>query len=176
MTKDLNWKKVKEEPYRAGWRKMIRKTFVLLNGKEADYDTRDDGKTVSILAITKDDNIVLVRVFRPGPEKVLMEMPGGFIDKNEESIEAAKRELLEETGYSGEFEFTGEIVDDAYSNCIRNCFVAKNCIKVSEPKHEEDEDCEIIEMSLSDFRKHLRSGQLTDVESGYLSLDYLKLL
>jgi hypothetical protein len=57
-------------------------------------------------------------------------------------------------------------------------FIAKNCIKVSEPRTTEEDEkfVEIIEMSLEDFRKHLRSGQLTDVESGYLALDYLGLL
>lgn len=47
---------------------------------------------------------------------------------------------------------------------------------MSEPKWEEDEDCEIVEMDLQDFRKHLRVSQLTDVESGYISLDFLNLL
>ncbi len=176
MAKDLNWKKISEEPYRAGWRKMLKKTFILTNGKESNYDTRDDGNTVSILAITQEQKVVLVRVFRPGPEKILMEMPGGYVDGDETPIDAAKRELLEETGFSGDFQSTGVVVDDAYSNCIRNCFVATNCKKVSEPKWEEDEDCEIVEMDLQDFRKHLRSGQLTDVESGYISLDFLNLL
>lgn len=176
MSKDLNWKKLKEEAYKIGWRRMINKNFLLLNGKEASYDIKDEGKTVSILALTKENKIILVKVFRPGPEKVLVEMPGGFIDQDETPIDAAKRELLEETGFSGDFEFSGEIVDDAYSNCIKSCFVAKNCLKLSEPIWEEDEECEIVEMDLKDFRNHLRSGQLTDVESGYLSLDYLNLL
>lgn len=176
MTKDLLWKKLKEEPYKAGWRKMLRKTFVLLNGKEMDYDTRDDGRAVCGLALTPENKVVLVKVFRPGPEKVVMELPGGYINKDEEPITAAKRELLEETGYTGDFELVGGVLDDAYSNCVRYCFVAINSRKVQEPNWEEDEECEIVEMDLDSFRKHLRSGQLTDVEIGYLALDYLKLL
>ncbi len=54
--------------------------------------------------------------------------------------------------------------------------MAKNCKKVKEPKREFDEFMEIVEMSLEEFREHLRSGQLSDVELGYLALDHLKLL
>lgn len=176
MSMDLEWKKLKEEPYKAGWRKMIRKTFLLLNGKEAEYDTRDDGKCVCGLVLTQENKVLLVKMYRPGPEKVLMEMPGGFVNNGEDPLTAAKRELLEETGYSGDFELVGETLDDAYSNCIRYGFVVKNCTKIQEPNWEEDEKCELVEMSLEDFRNHLRSGQLTDVEIGYLALDYLGLL
>ena len=174
---NLVWKKIKEEKYRAGYRKMLRKVFILPNGKEKDYDTRDEGKTVCVLAITSDNKVILEKVFRPGPEKVLMEMPGGFVDEGEDPDKAISRELLEETGYSGNFEFVGTVIDDAYSNCERNIFVAKNCKKIQEPKPEDDEeDLEIVEMPIENFKKHLRSGQLTDVEAGFMGLDYLKLL
>jgi ADP-ribose pyrophosphatase len=176
MSKDLSWKKIKEEPYRAGWRKMIKKTFTLLNGTEADYDIKDEGRTICGLVLTTENKVLLMKVFRPGPEKVLMEMPGGFINKGEEPIGAAKRELLEETGYTGDFELVGNYLDDAYSNCVRYCYVAKNCKKVQEPKWEEDEECELVELNLEDFRAHLRSGQLTDVEIGYMTLEFLGLL
>lgn len=176
MPKELNWKKINEEPFKAGWRKMLHKKFVLLNGKEAEYDTRDDGRAVCGLVLTPENKVILVKVFRPGFEKVVMEMPGGYVKPDEDPIVSAKRELLEETGYRGDFELVGETFDDAYSNCVRYCFVARNCKKVQEPEWEEDEECEIIEMDLSDFRNHLRSGQLTDVEIGYLALDHLNLL
>lgn len=176
MAKDLAWKKVSEEPYKAGWRKMLHKTFILLNGRKAEYDLKDEGTTVNILALTPENKVILVNVFRPGPEKVLKELPAGFVNKDEEPLKAAKRELLEETGYSGDFELVGQTLDDGYSNCVRNCFVARNCKKVQEPQWEEDEECEIVEMDLKDFRNHLRSGQLTDIEIGYLALDHLNLL
>jgi transcriptional regulator of acetoin/glycerol metabolism len=59
---------------------------------------------------------------------------------------------------------------------VRYNFVAKNCHKIQEQKLEDNEFVEIVKMNLADFRKHLQSGELTDVESGYLCLDYLKLL
>ncbi len=173
---NIDWKKIKEEPYKAGYRKMLKKTFVLPDGRESDYDVRDEGKTVTIVAFTPENKIILEKLYRPGPEKVLMELPGGFVDKDEEPEDAAKRELLEETGYSGKFEFVGTNIDDAYSNCIRHLYIAKDCQKNQDSQTEEDEFIELTEMSVQEFREHLKTGQLTDVELGYLALDYLKLL
>ncbi|MEI9966810.1 MAG: hypothetical protein WDN67_04225 [Candidatus Moraniibacteriota bacterium] len=58
----------------------------------------------------------------------------------------------------------------------RNCFVATDCEKVGEIQNTATEHTEVVLMPLDDFRKHLRSGQLTDIEVGYLGLDYLRLL
>ena len=59
---------------------------------------------------------------------------------------------------------------------IRHNFVATGCYKVQEQDLGDNEFVKVVEMSLDDFRKHLRTGELTDVESGYLGLDFLQLL
>ena len=63
-----------------------------------------------------------------------------------------------------------------YSTVRRYCFVATSCKKVAEPKNDVNEFTEPVLMSLQDFRAHLRSGMLTDINVGYLGLDYLGLL
>jgi len=118
----------------------------------------------------------LAKQFRPGPEKILLEMPGGTVDTGEDPEKAIKRELLEETGYTGDFKFIGASLDCAYSTMIRYNFVALGCHKIQEQKLEENEFIEVVEVSLNDFRKHLRKGELTDIESGYLGLDFLGML
>lgn len=175
---NLSWKKIKEEKYKAGYRKLVKRTFLLPNGVEANYDLLDDGNDLCILALTPDNKVVLSKVFRPGPEKVLLEMPAGMLHEGEDPKKKADDELLEETGYKGKMEFIGTLIHDAYSNKIRYCFVAKNCVKIQEPTTTEEDEkfVEVVEMSVSDFRKHLKSGELTDVEVGYLALDYLDLL
>lgn len=173
---ELKWIKERENTYKAGYRKMLKKFFRLPNGKLQDYDIKNEGKTACILALTPKNKVLLEKVYRPGPEKILLEMPGGFVEKGEDPQKAIERELLEETGYRGEIEFVGTLLDDAYSNRIRHTFVAKNCRKVKKPELEEDEIFELVKMSLKDFRKHLQKGELTDSASGYQALDYLGLL
>ncbi len=172
----MKWKKIKEEPFGAGFRKLLKKTFRLPDGKIHDFDIKHEGPAVCVLALTENNNVVLVKQYRPGMEKVLLEMPGGAINKYEEPINAIKRELLEETGYTGDVELVGTSHDCAYSTMFRYNFVATNCRKVGDQKLNDTEFAEVIKMSIEDFRNHLRSGELTDVENGYLGLDYLKLL
>lgn len=174
---DISWKKIKEEKSRVGYRKILHKVFILPNGEEVIYDIKDEGKTVCVLALTTENKVLLEKIYRPGPEKTLLEMPGGIVEDSEDLKEAISRELLEETGYSGDFEFVGTLIDDAYSNCEKNTFVATNCKKVQDSKPDHDEgEIEVVEMTIDDFKKHLKSGQLTDVEAGYIGLDYLHLL
>ncbi len=170
---NLKWQKIKQTSYKSGYKKMLKKTFKLPGGQVKDYDIRDEGNQINIVAITPKNKVILVKIFRPGPEEILMEIPGGSADKNEKPLDAAKRELLEETGYSGEFELIGSVIDDAYSNCIRYTYLCKNSQKVQDPKREEDEIMEVVEMDINEFKVHIRSGRLTDTESGYLALEYL---
>jgi len=59
---------------------------------------------------------------------------------------------------------------------VRYCYVAKNCVKKAEISATDTEQTEVVLMNLKEFRKLLQSGQMTDVEVGYLGLDYLGLL
>ncbi len=55
---------------------------------------------VGIVAVTDDKQIILVRQFRAGPHKVILEIPAGKLEKHEDPLTCGKRELLEETGYT----------------------------------------------------------------------------
>ncbi len=170
------WKKIEETPLRAGYRRLLTKLFQLPDGRIEEFTIKEEGSAVCILALTPDQRVILAKQFRPGPEKVLLELPGGGVEAGESPKAAARRELLEETGYEGELRFICEPLDDAYSTTRRSVFVATNCIKIQEPQLDENEFIEVITLSLPEFRDHLRSGQLTDIEVGYLGLDALGLL
>ena len=58
----------------------------------------------------------------------------------------------------------------------RHVFVVENCTQIQEPSPDDSEFIDVVLMSLDDFRNHLRAGQLSDVGSGYLALDFLDLL
>lgn len=160
----------------AGFRKMIKRTFQLPDDRVVDFDIKQEGPAVCVLALTGDNKIILTKQFRPGPEKILLELPGGAVEAGEKSEEAIKREFLEETGYTGDFKFVNTSLDCAYSTMLRYNFVAANCRKIQEQNPEENEFIEVVEMSLDDFKKYLRTGELTDVETGFIGLDYLNLL
>lgn len=172
-----DWQEVsREEAFRKYSRKIEKVIFKLPNGKETDFYIKIEGPAASVLALTSDNQVIIAKQYRPGPKKVLMELPGGFVDPNEAPEVTMKRELLEETGYEGDVKLITTCLDDAYSTMERYCFVATNCKKVKEIENGEDEFTELVLVPLEEFKKILRSGHMTDVEVGFLGLDYLGLL
>jgi 8-oxo-dGTP pyrophosphatase MutT (NUDIX family) len=69
-------------------------------GKVGRYYVLELGDWVNCIAIDEDDNIMMLRHYRHGIQKYLMEFIGGSIEENEQPEAAAKRELEEETGYT----------------------------------------------------------------------------
>lgn len=177
MSKIEPWKSIsRQQVFKKYSRTVDKVMFRLPDGSESDFYILSEAPAVCTLAFTSDKQVVLVRQYRPGPEQILNELPGGFIDKDEDPMVAARREFKEETGYEGDFTFVGTCLDSAYSNMERRCFIAQNCKKIEEPQSTKTEKTEVILLSLEEFRALLKSGKMTDVEVGYLGLDYLGLL
>lgn len=169
-------KKSSEVVFSKYGRAIERKDFILPDGVEADFYILKTKDSVCVLPLTDNNEVILAKQFRPGPEEVLMELPGGIMEGNETPADAMARELLEETGYQGNIQFVTRCLDCGYRTMDRYCFVATNCKKVAEQKLDEHEFVEVVTMPLGDFRDYLRTGRLSDVEVAYLGLDYLGLL
>src|SRR5688500_6416352 len=107
-----NWEKVGEEEIKVGFRKLLKREFLLPDGRKEDFYVKKEGPTVCVLPITQDGNVVLAKQFRPGPESVLYELPGGMVDVKVGPEVSVEQELIEETGYKGSLHFVGESLDD----------------------------------------------------------------
>ncbi len=99
-------------------------------GKEHDFFVLDSVDWVNVIAITPQNEIVLVEQFRHGSETVELEIPGGIMDSTDESpIATGVRELREETGYEGE---NAELIGKVFANpaiMSNTCFtvLVQNC-------------------------------------------------
>ncbi len=178
MKKILPWQEIsRENVFSKYGRKIDKVIFKLPTGQESDfYLTGKDSRVAAVFALTPENKVILVEQFRPGPQKILLELPGGVVNKDETPIEAIKREFLEESGFTGDFEFITESIIDAYSGTTRYHFVAKNCKKIQEPTDTDVEFTNVVLMNLKEFRKHLKSGQLSDIATAYYGLEQLNLL
>lgn len=72
------------------------------DGREHDFVLWEGKDWVQCVAITEQNEIVLVSQYRAGTKGLTLELPGGGLDKGENSAAAAARELREETGYAGQ--------------------------------------------------------------------------
>ncbi len=75
-----------------------------LDGSHAPHDffALASPDFVNVVAITDDDQVVLVEQYRHGTGEVTLEVPGGLVDDGEDAVAAGLRELREETGYIGD--------------------------------------------------------------------------
>ncbi|HBF10142.1 MAG TPA: hypothetical protein DHW71_03525 [Gammaproteobacteria bacterium] len=162
------------------WLNIMSRTIKHPNGGEQTYEIVNPGlRSVCVVAFDEFQNILTVEQYRFGPNKRLTELPAGRVNNDEPLADAMARELLEETGYSGDLTEVGSHYVAAENGATRHVFVAKNCKKVAEPKLDQseiDEGLEVKLLSLDEFKALARSGQLTETGAAFMALDYLKLL
>src|SRR3972149_6912861 len=97
-----SWEKLREDPpVKVGHRKIVNRHYKLPDGSTIEWQVKDEGRAAAIVALTSAQDVILARQFRPGPGEILLELPGGHVDDDEDPTTAAQRELLEETGYVG---------------------------------------------------------------------------
>ena len=70
--------------------------------KEGDFVYLETGDWVNVIALTEDDQVVLIEQYRHGVDEVTLEIPGGMVDEGESALQAGLRELTEETGFGGD--------------------------------------------------------------------------
>lgn len=167
----LAWQKLGETIQNVGYRNIIHKKFLMPNGQEREFNIKDNRQgSACTFAVTKDNRIVIARQYRPSSEKIMDELPGGGIDKGENPLAAAKRELLEETGYSGKFEKLAEIAFDAYVDGTRHYFLATDCEQIREPEHDEFEFIEIKTLDAKTVLYNATHARMTDPALALLAL------
>lgn len=90
---------------------------------------------VSVIALTSDRRLVLVRQYRPVVDRVTLELPSGHVDPGETPEEAARRELREETGFTADdLELLGTLVPDVGRLTNRMwCYFARDVVPVATP-------------------------------------------
>jgi len=173
----LRWELVRRRPGPSQWIKVVTSTYRMPDGAEADWDVMTAADAVAVVALTDDQRVILARQFRPGPDRLLDELPGGELNDGETPLHAALRELAEETGYTGNVTVLASTWQGANIARRQWAACATNCRKIGQPSLDPSEEfCETITVSLPEFQRQLQSGQLTDGWAGYVALDHLGLL
>ena len=132
-------------------------------GKRGEFCTIDSPDWVNVIALTDEGEVVMIRQYRHGSDEITLEIPGGILDEGEKPEDAARRELLEETGFAGD---RGRII-----GCVRpNPALFDNSAytvlitgarRVAEPSPDEHEDIAVRLYSLKEAEEMLRRGEIT---------------
>jgi ADP-ribose pyrophosphatase len=128
-----------------------------------------------VIPIKDDGKIILVKQFRYPLQITLIELPAGKLDKDEDPLNCATRELEEETGYKAkEIKKLGQIYTaPGYCTEILHIYSAKGLIPGNFNREEGEQGMEILEYSIDEIQKMIISGKITDAKT-IVGVYYLK--
>ena len=152
-------------------------TVLLPNGKTAGRELVLHNGGVGIIAVDDEENVFMVEQYRKPYDEVVLEVPAGKLEKDEDPFEAAKRELSEETGYSAEkFTFLGKCYPSpGYLSEVIHLYLAENLTYVGQHL-DPDEFVEVKKIPLSKLTEMVMNNEIRDAKTEVCILKADKLI
>jgi ADP-ribose pyrophosphatase len=135
----------------------------LPNGMEAEREVVRHWGAVGMLPLDDEQHVYLVRQYRHATGEDLLEVPAGKLVAGEDPLHCARRELMEEVGFSAEewVKLSSFYTSPGFSDEVLHLFLATR-LRKGEPSPDEDEFLEIVRMPLSEALQMVSSGDIKD--------------
>jgi 8-oxo-dGTP pyrophosphatase MutT (NUDIX family) len=131
-------------------------------GLAHDFFVTELADGVHTIAVTPDDQVVLVSQFRAGARRDSLETPGGLLEPGEDPCEAGARELLEETGYAGDPPESLGVLrpNPALLTMAISTVVIRNARRVADPRPDVGEELSIVLAPSNEIPAMIRDGRI----------------
>ena len=146
---------------------------VKIEGRKVRREVIEHRGAAAMLAFDEENKIILVKQHR-FPHGYVLEIPAGTLEKREDPIKCAFRELEEETGYSAK-KMTPLITyypSIGYNAEIIHCFLASGLKKTSDLKLDDDEILSVVKMDLKKVLSMIKTGKIQDSKTICAVLTY----
>lgn len=168
-------KRLKRELRAKGTVINLYKDMVEVNGNIAEWDYIHHDGAAAVVAVDTDGKLLMVRQYRNALDRFTLELPAGKLDDPEEpTLECAKRELEEETGYrAGKMEYLLTVnTTVAFCNEKIDLYLATDLTK-TEQHLDPDEEINVERWDMEDLKKMIYEGKMTDSKTiaGLLTYD-----
>ncbi len=132
------------------------------NGKTVRAVVLETPDWTNVVPVTSEGRIVVVRQYRFATGDITTEIPAGIVDPGEDPQDAAIRELREETGYESADWMSLGYVEPNPAFLANRChhWLARNCRKTGEPRPDDGEALEVLEMDLDEVRREIRQRRM----------------
>jgi ADP-ribose pyrophosphatase len=142
---------------------VVHETITLPNGKEAKMEIIIHGGAAAVVPIDEDGKLILVRQYRHAAKQMTLELPAGCLEKNEDPMQCAIRELEEETGYIGT---NPKLLTKIYTSigfCTEVIYIYKaDCKSCGVVNLDEDEFVTVEKYSMDEACGLITTGEIID--------------
>ncbi|MBD7909999.1 NUDIX domain-containing protein [Clostridium cibarium] len=156
----------KKEVFRGDFLVVEKLKVRLPDGNQGNRDVVRHPGAVALLAFLDSETILLVEQFRMALNKTLLEIPAGKLEKGENPVECAHRELEEETGYKArKMEYLGTIATGAgFTDEKIHIYKASELFQGIKGG-DDDEFIEVVPYKLQDVRVLIKEGKIIDAKT-----------
>jgi ADP-ribose pyrophosphatase len=157
--------------------KLVNENYTLDNGVTADMDFIQHPGAVAVVPMLNQEDVILIKQYRHAVREFIWEIPAGTIDSQESPMGCARRELIEETGYSaGEWHQLGGITPlPGYSDERIHIFLASD-LKTAEQNLDKDEMLSVHRLQFKAAVQMILTGDIQDgktISGLFLALNWL---